>query len=102
MIITTEMIIDAAKIIGALGTIGGIIYAVVKWFQKQEKQSVDIKELHKQHTEDMKNIQEELCVVNYAVLAALDALKQQGYNGGVTEARDKLEKHLNKQAHGQK
>jgi hypothetical protein len=46
-------------------------------------------------------VQEELCVVNYAVLAALDALKQQGYNGRVTEASDKLEKHINRKAHGQ-
>jgi predicted negative regulator of RcsB-dependent stress response len=64
-----------------------------------EGMSKDIKDLRNNHDEDLKDIQEELCVLNYAVLAALDALKQQGYNGGVTDARDKLEKHINNKAH---
>ena len=97
----TQVIIEASKLIGALGIISGVIFAFCKWILKQDKQSVDIKELQEHHDNDLKEVQEELCVVNYAVLAALDALKQQGYNGGVTEARDKLEKHINKKAHGQ-
>lgn len=102
MTITMEMIIEAAKVLGALGTIGGVIYGVIKWFQKQEKQSVDIKKLHKIHSDDMKTVQDELCILSYAVLATLDGLKQLGANGNVTKAHDMLEKHLNKQAHGQK
>lgn len=101
MTIDTGVIIEASKIIGAVGVIAGVIFAFVKWVLKQDKQSVDIKELQEHHDSDLKEVQEELCVVNYAVLAALDALKQQGYNGGVTEARDRLEKHINKKAHGQ-
>ena len=101
MTVDTGVIIEASKIIGAVGVIAGVIFAFVKWVLKQDKQSVDIKELQEHHDSDLKEVQEELCVVNYAVLAALDALKQQGYNGGVTEARDRLEKHINKKAHGQ-
>ena len=101
MTVDTGAIIEASKIIGAVGVIAGVIFAFVKWVLKQDKQSVDIKELQEHHDSDLKEVQEELCVVNYAVLAALDALKQQGYNGGVTEARDRLEKHINKKAHGQ-
>lgn len=101
MNIDTGVIIEASKVLGALGVIGGVIFAFVKWLLKQDRQSTDITELHVQHDNDLKEVREELCVVNYAVLAALDALKQQGYNGGVTEARDKLEKHINKKAHGQ-
>ncbi len=101
MNIDTGVIIEASKVLGALGVIGGVIFAFVKWLLKQDRQSTDITELQVQHDNDLKEVREELCVVNYAVLAALDALKQQGYNGGVTEARDKLEKHINKKAHGQ-
>lgn len=101
MTIDTSFIIESSKVIGAIGIIVGVVFAFVKWVLKQDKQSIDIKELNEQHTEDIKAVQEELCVVNYAVLAALDALKQQGYNGGVTEARERLEKHINRKAHGQ-
>lgn len=101
MTIDTSFITEASKVIGSIGVIVGVVFAFVKWVLKQDKQSIDIKELNEQHTEDIKAVQEELCVVNYAILAALDALKQQGYNGGVTEARERLEKHINRKAHGQ-
>lgn len=99
MTINTDVIIEIGKILGAVGVIAGVVFAFVKWILKQDKQSKDIKDLRNNHDEDLKDIQEELCVLNYAVLAALDALKQQGYNGGVTDARDKLEKHINNKAH---
>ena len=99
MNIDTGVIIEASKIIGAVGVIAGVVFAFCKWILKQDKQSCDIKSLHEQHEKDLRDVQEELCIVNYAVFAALDALKQQGYNGGVTDARDKLEKHINNKAH---
>lgn len=101
MEITVDTLITASKVIGALGVIAGVIIAFFKWLAKQEKQTTDIKELKEHHDEDLKNVQEELCVVNYAVLASLDALMQRGFNGKVTEAHDKLQKHINKKAHGQ-
>jgi predicted histidine transporter YuiF (NhaC family) len=101
MTITVDTIIQLSKVIGALGVIFGVVIAFVKWLSKQEKQTKDIKELKEHHNDDLKNVQEELCVVNYAVLASLDALIQNGYNGKVTEAHDKLQKHINKKAHGQ-
>jgi predicted negative regulator of RcsB-dependent stress response len=107
-----DIIIKVAALIGALGGIIGGIYAVFKWFQKQEKQTTDIaalKELHekdmeaarKKEAEDMKAIKDELCVLSYAMLASLDGLKQQGCNGEVTKAHAALEKHLNQKAHDQ-
>lgn len=100
MEITVDTLITASKAIGALGVIAGVIIAFFKWLAKQEKQTSDIKELKEHHDEDLKAVQEELCVVNYAVLASLDALMQSGYNGKVTEAHDKMQKHLNQKAHG--
>ena len=99
MTIDTSFIIEVSKVIGALGIIAGVVIGFVKWILKQDKQSTDIEELNEQHNKDLRDVQDELCILNYAVLAALDALKQQGYNGGVTDARDKLEKHINHKAH---
>ena len=99
MTITWETIIEVAKVLGALGTLSAAIYAVIKWFDRQEKQSVDIKELHELHSSDMKSVQAELCVLSYAMLAALDGLKQLHCNGNVTKAYEALEKHLNQKAH---
>lgn len=48
----------------------------------------------------LQEIREEQCMIAYCMLATLDGLKQLNCNGRVTEARDKLDKHLNKQAHG--
>lgn len=97
-----EWLIQLSKIIGASGVIFGVIIAFVKWLSKQEKQSVDIESLHKRHDEDIMAVQDELCVVNYAVLAALDTLIQRGYGGNVAEAHVKLQKHINNKAHKQK
>lgn len=102
MTITTQTLVELAKVLGACGTIFGIVYGVIKWFQKQQKQSDDIKQLEEHHIEDMREVQDELCVLNYAVLAALDALNQKGYDGAVTEAHTKIEKHLNQKAHNQR
>ena len=97
-----EIVIEISKIIGALGIIFGVIVGFVKWLDKQEKQSTDIEKLKNVHDEDLKSVQEELCVVNYAVLASLDALIQRGYGGNVAEAHLKLQKHINNNAHKHK
>jgi hypothetical protein len=97
-----EYIITVSKIIGALGVILGVIIAAFRWFARQEKQSCDIDRLHEIHDADLKSVQEELCIVNYAVLASLDALMQRGYGGNVAEAHVKLQKHINNKAHRQK
>ena len=46
-------------------------------------------------------MEDELCLLTYAVLACLKGLKEQGCNGPVTEAIGKIEKHTNQKAHGQ-
>lgn len=94
-----EFIIEISKLIGAFGIIFGVIIGFVKWLSRQEKQSLDIETLEKQHSRDLRDVQEELCVVNYAVLASLDALMQKGFEGKVAEAHDRLQKHINKKAH---
>lgn len=62
----------------------------------------DMDATRKKESEEMQSIKDELCILSYAMLAALSGLQQQGCNGDVTEAHNKLEKHLNQQAHGQR
>ena len=77
-----------AATITALGVISGAIFAVYKWFLKQEKQDKDIKA-----------IKEEQTILTQGILACLMGLKEQGCNGPVTDAITKIENYLNKQAH---
>ena len=44
-------------------------------------------------------IRKEQTLICFGVLACLKGLKEQGCNGPVTAALDKLEKHLNEAAH---
>lgn len=88
MYIDANTIIVTASVITALVVIFSAIFAVYKWYLKQEKQDKDIK-----------SIKTENGVLCYGVLACLDGLKQLGANGNVTDAYNKLEKHINNQAH---
>lgn len=45
------------------------------------------------------DIQEEQAILTYGILACLKGLQEQGANGPVTEAIQKIEKHLNEKAH---
>ena len=59
MYIDGDTIIRAAAILGALIALGTAAYAVIKWFQKQEKQTVDIEELRKKEEQDLKELRED-------------------------------------------
>lgn len=88
MYITSQTIQTAAAVITATIVIFSAFFAVYRWYLKQNKQDGDIKEL-----------KDEQCLMSYAMLACLDGLKQLGANGNVTDAHNKLEKHLNQKAH---
>lgn len=86
--ITTDTILTIAAVIGALGVIFGVIFAVYRWYLKQNKQD-----------EDIKSMKDEQCLLTYGVLACLKGLAEQGCDGPVKEAINKIEKHMNQQAH---
>lgn len=90
MYIDTNTIIEAGKIIGAIAVIGGLLISIYKWYSRQNEQDTELKKM-----------KEEQCLITYGLLACLKGLKEQGCNGPVTEAIDKLEKYLNKAAHNQ-
>jgi len=101
MYIDTGTIITFAGVLGALITIGTVAYKVIRWLQEQEKQTADIEKLRRQEKENVKELNDEMCLLTYAVLACLKGLKEQGCNGPVTEAIGRVEKHINQKAHGQ-
>lgn len=88
MYIDANTITVTASVVTALVVIFSAIFAVYKWYLKQEKQDKDINSIKKENG-----------VICYGLLACLDGLKQLGANGNVTDAYNKLEKHINNQAH---
>jgi hypothetical protein len=101
MYIDNTTIIAFAGVVSALLTLGAVARRIIRWFQQQEQQTKDIEKLREQEKGDIKAMEEELCLLTYAVLACLKGLKEQGCNGPVTEAIGKVEKHVNQKAHGQ-
>ena len=86
--ISADTIITIAAVITALGVIFGVIFAIYKWYLKQEKQDKDIA-----------HIKEEETLILFALSACLDGLQQLGANHTVPIAKDKLDKYINQQAH---
>ena len=71
----------------------------VRWVDRQKQQDGDIKALRDTHNADMHSMKQEQTLIIYGLLACLKGLKEQGCNGPVSEAVDKIEKHLNQKAH---
>lgn len=90
MYIDTHIIITTASLLTAAMAIFSVVFAVYRWFLKQNRQD-----------EEIEKMKSEQCLLTYGILACLKGLKEQGCNGPVTEAIDKIEKHINKQAHDQ-
>ena len=88
MFVDADFIIRLATILGAFGAIGTMLYKSFRWMEQQKLQEIEIE-----------NIKKEQCIMCYGLLATLDGLKQLGANGNVSDAFQKLEKHLNQTAH---
>lgn len=86
--VSAEGIIAFVALLGAISTLFGVIFAVYRWYLHQQKQSEEIAELKKEQQ-----------LLTYGILACLEGLKQLNCNGPVTEAQEKISKHLNAQAH---
>lgn len=83
-----EGVITLAALISAIVVIIRNYNKMHKWFMKQEENEKDIKE-----------IKDEQEILTYGLLACLKGLHQQGCNGPVTKAIQKIEEHLNEKAH---
>lgn len=86
--ITVDGIIKLASLLAALSVIGGVALWIYRFVERDRKQEKELADIRKEQT-----------LICYGVLACLKGLKEQGCNGPVTAALDKLEKHLNEKAH---
>lgn len=97
--VTWQSVITAAAVVGAAVALISYFGRLVRWVDKQEKQDNKISDLKATHEHDVADIKKEQTLLIYGMLACLKGLKEQGCNGPVTEAIDKIEKHINKKAH---
>ena len=87
--ISWNTIITGAALIAAIIAILSNFAKGVRWLDRQRTQD-----------EEIKAIKSEQTIITYGLLACLKGLKEQGCDGPVTDAIDKIEKHLNIKAHG--
>ena len=110
MYVNAQTIILAGSVLAAIVAFITLAWKLFKWIDHQKEQDQEIKrleakfdkeieELRKKHEKDQSGIQEEQTLVVYGLLACLKGLAEQGCDGPVSEAIDKIEKHINKKAH---
>lgn len=88
--ISVETILSVASVITAVITIGGVIFAIYRWYLRQNRD-----------TEEIKKLKHENAIICYALSACLDGLIQLGANHDVPRVKDKLDKYINQTAHDQ-
>ena len=123
MYVDAQTIITAGAVLTALVGFVTLGWKLFKWInhQKEQDQEItnikaqhkkdiddlkaehtkDVAEVKAMHNKDTEGIQEEQTLVVYGLLACLKGLAEQGCDGPVSEAIDRIEKHINKKAHGQ-
>lgn len=123
MYVDAQTIITAGAVLTALVGFVTLGWKLFKWINHQKEQDQEITDIKVQHTKDIadlktqhakdiadvkamhhkdtEGIQEEQTLVVYGLLACLKGLAEQGCDGPVSEAIDRIEKHINKKAHGQ-
>ena len=94
-------ILKLAAIITALSVIFGVIIGGYKMYDKLIDNNKELErrivELEKQN----QSINKESTLIIYALGACLNGLHQQGCNGEVTKAMNRINKYINNAAHGQ-
>lgn len=105
MYVTLDML---AKAFAILSAAAGLIATGVALIKRKAKQEAELKELaeameaEKRETASVRrSCHEEQILIIYGLLACLKGLKEQGCNGTVTEAINKIERHINIKAHGE-
>lgn len=110
IILTADTIIKIASVLTALGVLIGLAVKAVHWFDRQAEQDTKLAALEAKHDTDREELRAEMArelakiyaeqtVLTFGVLSCLKGLQEQGCNGPVTEAVNKLERHINQRAH---
>lgn len=118
---STDSVISLAALIGAVVALWKYNTKTVHFFDRIDAQEKEIKELkedvekkdreiremiadaRREESTELeqfrREINEELCLNTYGLLSCLKGLQEQGCDGPVKEAVEKIEKHLNQKAH---
>ena len=97
--ITAQSIITTAAFLSALGAIIAVLVKVMRFIDAKKAQDAALEEIRNTHATDIHSVREEQALIIYGVLACLKGLREQGCNGPVTKAIERIEKHLNEEAH---
>lgn len=88
MYITWQTVVLAGSVITAIALMWRYMSRTVRFIDRQGKQD-----------EEIKAIKEEQTLITYGVLCCLKGLAEQGCDGPVHDAIDRIEKHINVKAH---
>ncbi len=108
--LTWQTITTAGAVITAGTVIAAAVSRIVRWVDRQKTQDKDILSVQQKHKTDVdtlrdehnaaiRDINQELELLTYGILACLKGQREQGCNGPVCDAIEKIETHLNKKAH---
>ena len=121
MYVTVETVLTAGSLLVAITAFVTLFWKLFTWINHQKEQDKliaemktshedeiaklkadfqkQINDLRNRHDSDTNLIHEEQTLIVFGLLACLKGLAEQGCDGPVTEAIDKIEKHINKKAH---
>ena len=98
------MQIDLVKLAEIVGAVSLLLSAIIGGYKLYDKLIDRVERLEDKvgslETE-LVRVKKEDALVIYALRACLDGLHQKGCNGKVTEAIERIDKHINKAAHDQ-
>ena len=97
--LTLQTVAAAGAALTAVTAFSVAFARLCRWIDHQKQQDKDLAALRELHQSDTHAIREEQAVIIYGLLGALKGLREQGCNGPVKEAIDRIEKHINKEAH---
>lgn len=113
MYVDSGTIITAGSILAAVTAFVVLFWKLFRWIEHQKEQDKEISRIEDKFDKkldaishvneaDRAAMQEELTLIIFALQACLQGLKEQGCDGPVTEAINKIDKYINQKAHSQK
>lgn len=84
-----QILLTASAIVGAVVAIITYIKKIFGWFERQEVQDKEIKDIKKEQE-----------ILTKGILACLKGLSEQGCDGPVTDAINEIETYLLQKSHG--
>lgn len=99
MYVDLKTIVTICGVITGVAAVVALIWKLFKWVNHQKEQDAELAELRNRFNSQQHSCAKEQTLIVYGVLACLKGLQEQGCNGPVTEAINKIEKHINQKAH---